>query len=90
MLIVLITEDSRGRNHSEEDDNAMLGNKIDDDVDDNCDEGGGAQKDVGRTDAQCRTIVRFVGPTKKVISSSMYCRGKQMKERGRKATSELG
>ena len=38
MLIVLITEDSRGRNHSEEDDNAMLGNKIDDDVDDNCDD----------------------------------------------------
>ena len=38
MLIVLITEDSRGRNHSEEDDTAMLGNKIDDDVDDNCDD----------------------------------------------------
>ena len=31
---------------------------------------GGAQKDVGRTDGQCRTIARFVGLTKKVISSS--------------------
>ena len=39
------------------------------------------QKDVGRTDGQCRTIACFVGRTKKVISSS----GKDdLKEQGRR------
>ena len=39
------------------------------------------QKDVGRTDGQCRTIACFVGRTKKVISSG----GKDdLKEQGRR------
>ena len=42
---------------------------------------GGARKDVGRTDGQCRTIACFVGRTKKVISSG----GKDdLKEQGRR------